>query len=179
MGQNTATAAAKALRLLDTPDLRHHPARGPQERRAASTTPGTPLNLGIVDYLDQTAGDIIALTRGIAPNAGPTPDRRADLYDWCLESTGDANQTQQAHRDLVFETHHFEHAVRLGDTTEVSKQPCPGCGCWGLMWDAPSRRARCTNRRCTTPEGLTSTWPLARLAAQKIQRTEIWRRNAT
>ncbi|WP_053143310.1 hypothetical protein [Streptomyces ambofaciens] len=179
MGQDTATAAAKALRLLDSPELRHHPANGPQERRNPSTTAGAPLNIGLVDYLAEKAGEVIALTREIAPDAGPMPATRADLYEWSINATGDADQAQQAHREHLFEKQRLEHAVRLGETDEVCKQPCPGCGYWGLMWDSAARRARCTNRRCTTPEGLSTSWTLARLAAQKIERTEIWRRNAT
>ncbi|GHC37051.1 MULTISPECIES: hypothetical protein [Streptomyces rochei group] len=179
MGKDSVTAAARALRLLDSPDLRHHPATGPTERRSPSTTPGAPLNLGLVDYLDKTAGEVIALTREIAPDAGAAPSRLADLYGWSENATGDADEAQQAYRDLVFEKQRLQHAVRLGDTTEVCKNPCPGCGYWGLMWDTAAQRARCTNRRCTTPEGLSTSWTLTRLAAQTIERTEIWRRNAT
>lgn len=179
MGQDTTTAAAKALRLLNSPALRHHPVTGPTERRAPSTTPGAPLNIPLVDYLAETVGEVVALTRDIAPDAGPMPPRLADLYDWSINATGDADQAQQAYRDLIIEKQYLEHAIRLGDTNEVCKHPCPGCGCWGLMWDTGSRRARCTNRRCTTSDGLSSTWTLAQLAAQKIERTEIWRRNAT
>lgn len=179
MGQDTATAAAQALRLLDSPALRHHPVTGPTERRTPTTTAGAPLNITLVDYLDRTVDEVTALTRQIAPDAGPLPPRLADLYDWCIEKTGDADQTQQAYRDLLLEKQRLEHAVRLADTSEICKQPCPGCGYWGLMWDTGSRRARCTNRRCTTPEGLSTSWTLARLASQKIERTEIWRRSAT
>lgn len=179
MPQNTAVAAAKALRLLDSPDLRHPPTAGPAERRAPSTTPGAPLNLALVDHLAQTADEIVALTRDTVPDAGPLPDRLDRLYDWCIEHTGNAGEAQRAYRDLVFERQHLEHAVRLGEIDEICKHPCPRCGCWGLMWDRPGNWARCTNRRCKTPDGRSSTWTLARLAAQKIQRTEIWRRNAT
>ncbi|MFB7738264.1 hypothetical protein ACFC08_28525 [Streptomyces sp. NPDC056112] len=179
MGRDTAVDASRALRLLAHPDLRHHPVNGPTERRSPSTTPSTPLNVGLVDHLARTADELVKLTREIAPDAGPRPARIEGLVDWCVESTGSADADQQAYRDQVLEKQRLQHAVRLGEYDEVCKHPCPGCGCWGLMWDQGGNRARCTNRRCRTPEGLTSTWTLARLAAQKIQRTEIWRRNAT
>lgn len=179
MGQDTAQAASRALKLLNHPDLRHHPKTGPAERRSTSTTPGVPLNLDLVDHLASTAGELIGLTRQMAPAAGPIPAQLEGLYDWCIDNTGDADQAQQAYRDLVIERQRLEHAIRLGDHNEVCKHPCPRCGCWGLMWDQGGKRARCTNRRCRTADGLSSTWSLARLAAQKIQGTEMWRRNAT
>lgn len=176
---NTAVEASRALRLLNAPAMRHHPSTGPTERRAPSTTPGTPLNLGLLDYVTATVGEVETVTRAIAPDAGPTPQHPEDLYDWCVNSTSHADADQQAYRDIVIETHRLEHAVRLGEHHEVCKHPCPGCGRWGLMWDQMGNRARCSHRHCRTPEGLASSWTLTRLAAQKVQRTEIWRRNAT
>lgn len=179
MGQDTTTAAAKALRLLNTPALRHSPARGPQERRPASTTPGAPLNLGIVDHMVRTVAEVADHTMSVNPDAGPLPAAVEDIYDWCVENTGDADEAQRRYRDMLIERHRLEHAIKLGEVDEVCKHPCPRCGCWGLMWEIGGNRARCTNRRCRTPDGMSSTWTLARLAAQKVQRTEIWRRNAT
>lgn len=179
MGQDTAGEAGRALRLLNHPDLRHPRAAGPSERRATSTTPSAPLNLGIVDYLDKQIGQVVDLTRQVNAAAGPVPENLEALYDWCIENTGDADDAQRAYRDIVFERQRLEHAVRLGEHDEVCKHPCPACGCWGLMWQMAGNRARCTNRTCHTPDGLGSTWTLGRLAAQKIQQTEIWRRNAT
>lgn len=175
MGRDTAADATRALRLLNHPAMRHHPATGPTERRTPSTTPGTPLNLGHVDYLDQTVDEVENLTRAIAPDAGPLPERLEALYAWCIDSTGHADADQLAYRDMLLEKQRLEHAVRLGEHHEICKEPCPGCGRWGLMWEPAGRRARCTNRRCHTPEG----WTLAQLAAQKVQRAEIWRRSAT
>jgi hypothetical protein len=179
VGQDTATAAAKALRLLDSSSLRQQPARGPQERRTASTTPGTPLNIGIVDYLTRTVAEVRDHTRRVQPDAGPMPQHLEDIYAWYLRHTETADEAEALYRDLLIERHRLEHAVRLGETDVVCREPCPGCGCWGLMWQPGGNRARCTNRRCRTPDGMTSSWTLARLAAQKVQRAEIWRRNAT
>lgn len=179
MGRNTALDAASALRLLNSEDLRQHPRHGPTERRTASTTPGTPLNLGAIDYLAKTVAEIVGQTTTITPQPKPLPPRIEDLYEWSLDNTADADDTQRRHRDTMFEAHRLEHAVRLGEVDEVCKHPCPRCGCWGLMWDAAGNRALCSNRRCRTPDGLTSSWTLERLAAQKVRRTEIWRQSAT
>lgn len=177
MGQDTAADASRALRLLNSADLRHHPNNGPQTRRSKPSTPGTPLNLDIIDYFAEKVGEVTDHVRQVAPGAGPVPADLHELYDWYIESLGNADAADQAYRDTVLETHRLEHAIRLGEVDEVCKEPCPRCGCWGLMWQAG--RARCSNRRCRTPDGMASNWTPARLATQKIQRTEIWRRNAT
>lgn len=174
----TTEQATRALRLLNAPEMRHHPTTGPRERRTPSTTPSAPLNIDLVDHLTATADELVTLTRDIDPDAGLPPQLEA-LYDWCIQHTGTATADQQAYRDLVIERQRLEHAIRLGEHDVVCREPCPRCGCWGLMWDTAAKRARCTNRRCRTPEGMTSTWSLARLAAQKIHRTEVWRRTAT
>lgn len=180
VGRNAAADASRALRLLNSPDLRQHPAPQPQERRPTTTTPAVPLNLGLVDYLYNHVDEVITHARAIAPDQlGPLPEHVEDVYEWYVDSTTTADDDQRAYRDTLIERHRLEHAVRLGEYGEVSKEPCPRCGCWGLMWDPAGQRAQCTNRRCRTPGGITSTWSLARLAAQKIGRTEIWRRNAT
>ncbi|MCL8016931.1 hypothetical protein [Streptomyces sp. AS02] len=178
MGQDTAAAAASALRLLNSPDLRHQPATAPTGRHSTPTTAGTPLNLAILDYLTEHVNQVVTHTRELAGDV-PAPAGLEDLYHWYINETSNAPADQQAVRDTLIETHRLEHLVRLGEADEVCKHPCPKCGCWGLMWDHGGNRARCSNRRCRTPDGMTSSWTLARLAAQKIQRTEIWRRNAT
>ena len=177
MGRDTAADAAQALRLINSPELRHHPAHGPTGRRTGSSTPAAPLNLDIVDYIAEHVAEVADHARVVAPSAGPLPPELADLYTWYVEQTGDADETQRLFRDTLLEKHRLEHLMRIGEYDEVCKEPCPRCGCWGLMWDAG--RARCTNRRCRTPDGLSSSWTLGRLAGQKVQRTEIWRRTAT
>lgn len=179
MGRDAAADASRSLRLLNSDDLRQHPVTGPVERRNASATPGTPLNLGIIDYLAKTVQEVVDHTTTVIAQPGPLPARVEDVYDWCLKNTADAGDAQRRYRETMFETHRLEHAVRLGEFDEVCKHPCPRCGCWGLMWDHGGNRALCTHRKCRTPDGTASTWTLTRLAAQKVRRTEIWRRNAT
>lgn len=179
MGRDAAADASRSLRLLDSDDLRQHPTTGPVERRNASATPGTPLNLGAIDYLTKTVSEIVGLTTTVTPQPKPFPSRIEDFYEWCRDNTSTADDVQRRHRETMFETHRLEHAVRLGEFDEACKHPCPRCGRWGLMWDHEGNRALCTHRKCRTPDGTASTWTLTRLAAQKVRRTEIWRRNAT
>ncbi|MEU5322918.1 hypothetical protein AB0G67_40140 [Streptomyces sp. NPDC021056] len=179
MGQDTAGQAGRALKLLNSQELRETPTTGPSPRHTTASTPRSPLNVDLVDHLTRTVGEVAAHARAVAPHAGPLPERVEDLYDWYIEHTGDAGEADRRYRDILIERHRLEHVMRLGYYEEVRKHPCPECGCWGLMWDPAGNRALCSNRRCRTPDGMTRSWTLARLAAQKIQRTEIWRRNAT
>ena len=182
MGRNAAANAASALRLLNSEDLRQNPESGPQERRAPSSTPAAPLNIGMVDYFARTVREVVDHTVTITAQPKPLPPQLEGLYEWYIEETADAvadDDTERRYRDALIETHRLEHAIRLGETDEVCKHPCPRCGCWGLEWDHGGNRALCLNRRCRTPGGTASTGTLERLAAQKIRRTEIWRRNAT
>lgn len=177
MGQDTTADASRALRLLNSEDLRHHPRTAPAERHTPAAVPGTPLNLALVDYLADTVADVTTHVRAIAPQAGPAPRQVEGIYDWYVQQTGDADQDQQTFRDITIERHRLEHAIRLGEYDVVCKEPCPRCGRWGLMWQAGW--ARCSHTKCRTPDGMHSTFTLARLATQKIRRTEIWRANAT
>jgi hypothetical protein len=179
MGRNAAVQAARALRLLNSDDLRHHPRTAPAERSTPSTTPGAPLNLGIVDYLTQTRTDVVDHVRAVVPDPTPVPAQVDAIYDWYVEQTAGTDEAEQAYRDTLIARQALEHSVRLGNHTVVCEHPCPRCGRWGLMWDEATGRAFCSHGRCRTPAGLASTWTLGRLAAQQIQRTEIWRRNAT
>lgn len=180
MGRTSAASATTALRLLSNPDLRQQPATGPTTRRATPSTPGTPLNVGLVDYLDEHRGEVVGHVRSLTPGQDVhLPAQDEDFYAWYIAQTGHAGANDQAFRDMVIERHALEHAIALGETEAVCKHPCPSCGCWGLMWDEDTGKAKCTQPRCRTPEGLSPRWTLARLAAQKIQRTEIWRRSAT
>jgi hypothetical protein len=179
MGRNTAQDAATALRLLNSEDLRENPETGPRERRTTSSTPSAPLNIGVVDYLARTVDEIVDHATAVTPQPAPLPRQIGDLYTWYLEQTAEADDVERLHRDTVIETHALEHAIRLGEYKVVRPHPCPRCGSWGLYWDSAGSRARCTDVDCRTPDGFASSWTLARLAAQKVQRTEIWRRNAT
>jgi hypothetical protein len=179
MGRNTAGDAASALRLLNSEDLRQNPEHGPRERRAPSSTPSTPMNISVFDYVTRQAAEIVDYTVSVTAEPKQMPERLEDVYEWCLEQTAEADDAERRRRDTLIETHALENAIRLGETEAVCKHPCPRCGCWGLEWVHGGNRALCLNRRCRTPDGNASTWTPARLAGQKVRRTEIWRRNAT
>ncbi|KPI31388.1 hypothetical protein OV320_2604 [Actinobacteria bacterium OV320] len=179
MGQDTAGAAARAFRLLNSPALRQPTRNAPAERRTTSTTPAAPLDLGLLDYLNAHVDEVITHTRAAAGEPGPVPRQRADIYDWCEQVIPTTEEDQQLLLRTMLERHRLEHAVRLGDFNAIRKEFCPACGCLGLFWEDAAQRAACSNRRCRTPDGLTQRWTLARLAAQKAGGTEKWRRNAT
>lgn len=179
MGQDTAGDAAKAFRLLDSAALRQPARTAPAERRPTHTTPAAPIDLGLLDYLEAHVSEVVTHVRALADEPVDVPRQRADAYEMCVQALGGADHAQQLQTQVMLERHRLEHAIRLGDVDIVCKEPCPRCGCWGLMWEHAAQRALCTNRRCRTPAGVASTWNLARLATQKIHRTEIWRRNAT
>ncbi|MGW0948472.1 hypothetical protein ACWD4O_38780 [Streptomyces sp. NPDC002623] len=179
MGQDATGAASRAFRLLNSEDLRQRPQTAPAERRTTSAVAGAPLDLDLIDYLDQHVHDVITHTRALADDPTPLPRQREGIYDWYVENTTTADEDQQRLRDQRIEQHRLEHAIRLGDYNAIRKEFCPRCGCLGLFWETGSKRAVCSQKRCRTPDGMASRWTLARLAAQKAHRTEIWRRNAT
>ena len=179
MGRDTTADASKALRLLNSADLRNQPEHGPTGRRSTTATPQTPLNLGIVDHINRAIREVTDHAHHVNPGAGAGPDQVDDLYLWYVDATGNADAEQGRFRETLLLRHRLEHAIALGEYDVVRPFPCPNCGCWGLMWDNGGSRARCTNLDCRTPDGTSSTWTLNRLAVQQTQRTEIWRRNAT
>lgn len=179
MGPDTATAAGRALTLLNSPDLRQPPTTGPNSRHATATTAAAPLNIGLVDYLTRTVGEVTAHVRDIAPDAGPRPEDMGQLYHWYVDQTQDAEPAEQDYRDFLMERQYLESCIIAGHFNVVRGHPCPACGCLGVFWDSEGNRALCSNRRCRTPDGLTRSWTLARLAAQKVQQTENWRMSAT
>lgn len=171
--------AASHLRLLDT-HFHEHPQHGPAERRTTSATPGTPLNLGIVDYIDRCVAEVVDHARTEAPApVGPLPASAAGIYDWYLEHTADAGPEVHLQRDIIIKRQQLEHAITLGDTDAVCKHPCPACGTWGLEWSAYTHRAMCINGRCRDRHGMGRTWTLGRLATQHVLEQENQARCAT
>ena len=179
MGRDTAADAGQALRLLNSPELRHRPVTGPTERRTPAAAPGTPLNLVVLDHRRRCVAEVTEHVQELNPDPTPAPPRIEGLYAWYTAQTLGAERAEQLARDLIIERHNLEHAIALGETDVVRKYPCPACGSWGLMWDGAGKRARCSDIDCRTPDGMASAFTPARLAAQAVQRTEIWRRNAT
>ena len=179
MGHHTAAAAGTALRVLNSPELRPPPVQAPTQRRTTATTPPAPHNNGLLDYVTSHVDEVVTHTRQIAPDAEPFPLDVEDLYHWYERNTIGAAEADRLYRDHLMERHALEHAIALGDFDAVRPHTCPTCGSWGLFWDNPGKRARCSDRDCRTEDGTASSFSLARLAAQKVQRTEMWRRDAT
>jgi hypothetical protein len=67
----------------------------------------------------------------------------------------------------------------MGDFKVIRPHRCPACRGFGLMWQGHKRRAVCTSRRCLTPEGLSNTWSLARLAYEHVAAEKSLRVRAT
>lgn len=177
MGRDTDDAASR-LHLLDT-YYREHPNTGPSGRRSPSTTPGAPLNLGILDHLDACRDEVVQHARTDAGDLPPLPARVRDVYDWWEEQTRDAGPEVRLQRDIVIYRQGLEHAIRLGDTKVVRPHPCPACGTWGLEWQSQPGKALCLNRKCRDRHGMARMWSLAALATQYVTEKENRSRRAT
>lgn len=171
-GTSDAEQAAAGLHLLDT-HYRRHPDHGPRDRRATSVTPGTPLNVDIVDHIDRCVAEVVHHTRAETPApAGPPPARVADIYDWYRQHTAEAGPEAQLRRDIVIHRQALEHAIAIGDHQVIRRYPCPACNTWGLMWQRELKRALCPNIYCRNTHGMAQTWALARLATQYVMTEE-------
>ncbi|MBP5918712.1 hypothetical protein F3K34_43800 [Streptomyces sp. LBUM 1486] len=169
-GEDTDDTASNRLRILDR-HYREHPVTGPEGHCVTASTarptpvaPGLPYPARIVDHIDRSVAEVAEHTRAVNPAAGPLPTRVEAVYDWYRANTALAPAAQQQRRDTIEYRHSLEHAIAMGDTKVVRPHRCPGCNTFGLMWIDEAQRAVCTNTRCTTKSGLSSSWTLARLA---------------
>jgi hypothetical protein len=176
------TAAADLYAVLDTPDMRA-PRKGGRGYARANlgrvAEPEAPVDLDLVDYLDARAAELRAfasLRRIIGP-LPPPPTSGADTYTWARHAVPEGEQTVL---DAIEWRHQAEHRLRLDDTDQamIRQQPCPGCGCWGLVWDRYAETVRCVNRRCTDDDGVPVAWTLQQVAVHAIRRATR-RRTAT
>jgi hypothetical protein len=184
MGNGDDTAGHR-LRLLSS-HFRQHPVTGPaghsyisSEPRATAIAPGLPYDADVVELIDASVAEIAAHTRRANSAASPLPEEVADVYAWCLENTASASAAVQQRRDTVILRQELEHAIAMGDTKVVRPHRCPACRGFGLMWDAPRRRAVCTSIRCLTPDGMANSWTLARLAHERVSAKKSLRVRAT
>lgn len=178
LGDSTDTAAGR-LHALHT-YFREHPATGPTVRSAPSTTPGAPLNLGMIDHIQSAVAEVVALTREVNPDAGQLPNHVAAVYDWCRQNTEHAPEAAQQRRDTLELRHRLEHAIRAGDFLAIRPMRCPACHTLGLHWQAQTFRAVCMNRHCANAHGGTHrTWSLARLAHERVRAEKMLRDCAT
>ncbi|MFE6126686.1 hypothetical protein ACFQ6Q_00215 [Streptomyces sp. NPDC056437] len=176
MGKGDAETAARRLRLLQAEFL--EPTRGePGLRTGTRTSPPAPLHLGILDHMKASVEEVIAHTRQQAPNASPIPAEAGDVYDWCVQQTPHLDGERQAIRDALIFRQSLEHAIAMGDIKAVRKLPCPGCGCYGLLWRAGA--ALCPYDRCTDSRGMANRWSLAQLAHHHVAFKKMLKTHAT
>ncbi|MFK8851299.1 hypothetical protein [Streptomyces sp. Ac-502] len=177
--------------------LRQHcGTQAPRRTAPSPNTPGRPadpgpratrvhspalLDLGLLDYIENAAREVIAHTYTAVPTAGPAPHDADAVYAWAEEHTAHLDAERRRDHDALLVRQAMEHALAAGDESVLSREPCPGCGCWGaLLWRAAARRAVCVNRYCTDRHGRPSTWSLAHLADRHLAAREARRsRRAT
>lgn len=158
------------LRLLQA-EFTQHQRRGPGDGRTGTRVEAPSLiNLGVLDYITAATTEVMEHTRAAVPDAEPYAGPLPGLYEWSRQQTADLDEERQAAREALFYRQELEHALEMGDTTGVRKHPCPGCGCWGLMWRPAVQRAACINRYCLDDDGLSRSWQLATLAHHHIAR---------
>lgn len=170
--------AASRLRLLQE-HFREHPRTAPAERSARPAHPGAPLNLTVTDHIRASVAEVAEHARAVNPDAGPLPARVEAVYDWYREHTETAPAAQQQRRDTIVYRQRLEHAIAMGDTKVIPPHRCPRCRTFGLLWVADAQRAVCTNTRCTTRGGHSSSWTLASLAYEHIAAQKPVRVHAT
>ena len=169
-GEDTDDTASNRLRILNR-HFREHPVTGPEGHsvtgptsRPTAVAPGLPFPAQIVEHIDRSVAEVAAHARAVNPDAGPLPARVEAVYDWYREHTANAPAAQRQRRDTIEYRQRLEHAIAMGDTKVIRPHRCPACKTFGLMWIHEAQRAVCTNSRCTTKTGLSSSWSLARLA---------------
>ncbi|WP_097865851.1 hypothetical protein [Streptomyces sp. rh34] len=177
LGDDTTTE--RRLRLLQA-EFTQLEQRGPGDGRTATRTESpAPLNLAVIDRIRAAVYEVETHTRAAVPDAGPLPADAARVYDWARQHTADLEPQRQQARETLIYRQGLEHAIEMGDASVIRKHPCPGCGCWGLIWRPAAHRAACVNRYCVDHDGLSHTWPLKTLAHHHVARQFATKTSAT
>ncbi|KIF66254.1 hypothetical protein HY68_36715 [Streptomyces sp. AcH 505] len=134
-----------------------------------------PLNLAVFDHIVRSVDEVTRKARAQQTrNAGPVPADVAAVYDWWRASTPDLEGERRLERERVIYRQGLEHAIAAGDHKVIRPHPCPGCGTWGLFWDAARRRAVCAYQPavdpCVDSDGIANTWSLGHLAYEHVNR---------
>lgn len=167
LGDDTTTE--NRLRLLQAEFTQYQRTRpDPTGRTATRTEAAAPVNLDTLDYMAAAAARMIKHTQAAVPGIDPYAGPLLGLYDWAREHTAHLDEHRQRAREALIYRQGLEHAIAAGDTTVVSKHPCPECGCWGLIWREERRKAVCVNHYCVDGQGLTHAWTLKRLAHEHV-----------
>ncbi|WP_327335168.1 hypothetical protein OG582_40445 (plasmid) [Streptomyces anulatus] len=173
------TTAERRLRLLQA-EFTQHERRGPGDGRTATRTESpAPVSVGVLDYINAAATEVIQHTRAAAPEAEPYAGPLPGLYEWAREKTDSLDAGRQQARETLIYRQGLEHAIEMGETGVIRKHPCPACGCWGLLWRPAAHRAACVNRYCVDDDGLSHAWPLKTLAHHHIARQFATKSSAT
>ncbi|MFF4338158.1 hypothetical protein [[Kitasatospora] papulosa] len=170
----------RRLRLLQA-EFTQYQQRGPDPtgRTATRAEAPAPIDLGTLDYMAAVVTEVVKHTQAAAPDVAPYAGPLPGLYDWAREHTADLDEDRQQAREAMIYRQGLEHAIAMGDTTEVCKHPCPACGCWGLQWGEDEQKAVCTQHYCQDDEGLTHRWELKRLAYEYVAAKSALRSRAT
>lgn len=167
----TKDDAGSRLRILRNEYLAY-PAREPGTRTAAAAHGPAPMNLAMLDHITSSIREVTTHVRTDAPNAGAAPADPAGIYDWWINNTPDLDDEKRREQDRVIYRQSLEHAIRADDRDVICRHPCPGCGCWGLVWSPAQRRAACLNGDCVDEDGTGRTWELMHLAYEHVARQE-------
>lgn len=139
--------------------------------RNAGTSAPVPADLGLIDTLLRHGADLHAYARRNLYGPLPeSPHDGADPYQWAAAAVPHTRGSRFA-LDAIAWRHAVEHALRIdGDQSLIRQQPCPACGCWGLVWAPHAHVVACANQRCVDDEGAPVTWTLRRLAVHAVRR---------
>jgi len=183
---DTSDTAATLLRRLAV-HYRQHPVTSgsghsyiSSEPRATATAPGIPVNLRVVDYIDDSVDEIEREVRAANPDAEQRPEELDRVYQWYVESTYNSPESVQQRRNTIVVRQAMESGIAMGDTTVVRPHRCPACRRLSLLWEARTSRALCTYTPCRDENGRARRWTLANLAYEYIAaRKNIRRVSAT
>lgn len=183
-------SAAARLNELST-YFRQHPIRGAaghsyisSEPRATAVTPTLPFNADVVEHIITSVQEVADHTRAANPAADPLPERVQDAYEWMHASLEHSPEVDQLRAAVIEYRQYLEHCLKAGDHETVRKQvirePCPKCGCWGLMWVREMHSVLCTNAECVDKDGSSTTLSLGQIAhARAVARQNVRQTRAT
>lgn len=135
--------------------------------------PSAPIDLGILAHMTAARDELVAHAREAAPDAplAPVPREAAAIYQWWAENTAYLDETALRVGEAMVYRQSLEHAIRARDTSVIRREPCPSCGCYGLVWRSPEQRAVCVNDRDTDDNGNPRRFTLAGLAQHAVEKT--------
>lgn len=141
-------------------------ATDPAKRHATRVHSPALIDVGLLDDLRRHAAEATSFARRSVYGPLPaTPMDPADMYDWVSDQVPGDCQDQW---DAIAWRQAAELALRDHDQKPVRQQPCPACGCWGLVWDRHTHTVVCLNQQCMTESGGPVTWTLRQLAVHAV-----------